>query len=220
MTSSVADILSGNEAVQRILASGATSEEGLTTAFLVTILCLLGIILAVPGVQVMLRVRTEEMEDRLEPLLATGLSRRRYYVVQAAFALCLSGTLQLVAGVVLGVVAHGAGSTVTVGDATYQALATVPATLTVVAVAVLVVGVRPKVSVASWAGVLASFGLTLLGPSFKLPGWALGISPYHHVPNTALSDATWTGLVVVGCVACALTLIGWAGFQRRDLARS
>lgn len=84
----------------------------------------------------------------------------------------------------------------------------------------MVIGARPKVSVASWIGVVASFGLTLLGPSFKLPGWALGISPYYHVPNTALADASWTGLVVVGCVACLLTLIGWTAFQRRDLARS
>lgn len=220
MTSSVADILADNTAVQAVLASGATSEADLTTSFLVTILSLLGIILAVPGVQVVLRVRTEEMEDRLEPLLATGLSRRRYYGVQAVFALCLSALLLMVAGVVLGIVAHAAGSTVTVDDAARQALATVPATLAVVGVAVMVIGARPKVSVASWVGVIASFGLTLLGPSFKLPGWALGISPYYHVPNTAASDATWTGLVVVACVACALALVGWAGFQRRDLARS
>lgn len=126
MTSSVADILEGNTAVQAILASGATSEEGLTTAFLVTILSLLGIILSVPGIQVMLRVRSEEMEDRLEPLLATGLSRRRYYAVQAVFALCLSAALQLIAGVMLGIVAHAAGSTVTVADAARQALVTVP----------------------------------------------------------------------------------------------
>lgn len=220
MTASVADILSGNGAVQKVLASGATSQDQLTTAFLVTILSLLGIILSVPGVQIMLRVRSEEMEERLEPLLATSLSRRRYYAVQALVALGLAATLQVLAGVVLGIVAHAAGSTVTVGDATVQALATVPATLAVVAVSVMVIGARPKVSVASWAGVLLSLGLTLLGPSFKLPGWALGISPYHHVPNTSLDDATWTGLAVVGCVALALSLIGWAAFQRRDLARS
>lgn len=220
MTSSVADTLAGNTAVQAILASGATSEEGLTTAFLVTILSLLGIILSVPGIQVMLRVRSEEMEDRLEPLLATGLSRRRYYAVQAVFALCLSAALQLIAGVMLGIVAHAAGSTVTVADAARQALATVPATLAVASVSVMVIGARPKVSVASWIGVVTSFGLTLLGPSFKLPGWALGISPHYHVPNTALDDASWTGLVVVGCVACLLTLVGWTAFQRRDLARS
>lgn len=219
MTASIADILAGNETVQRILAAGATSQDQLTTAFLVTILCLVGIIVSVPGVQIMLRVRTEETEDRLEPLIAAGLSRRRYYAANALLALGLAAFLQVLAGCVLGAVAHAAGSSVTFADAASQTVVTVPATLAVVAISVLVVGARPVVSVASWAGVLASFGLTLLGPSFKLPGWALGISPYHHVPNTALPDATWTGLAVVGAVALALTLAGWAAFQRRDLAR-
>lgn len=220
-TSSVGDILAGNEMVQAVLAAGATSQADLTAAFLVTILSLIGIILAVPGVQLMLKVRGEELEDRVEPLIATALTRRRYYLTNLLTAHLLGMALVGVAGALLGVVAQLTGAEVTVTDVLRQTAATLPATATVIAVAVLVVGARPAVSgIAAWAGVLASFGLTLLGPTFNLPGWALGISPFYHVPQVGSATATWTGLVVVGCVALVFTVAGWAGFQRRDLARS
>lgn len=35
----------------------------------------------------------------------------------------------------------------------------------------------------SFGCVVASFPLTLLGPTFKLPGWAPGISPFYRVPD-------------------------------------
>lgn len=51
-------------------------------------------------------------------------------------------------------------------------------TLTRRAVSVAVVGARPHVRIAAWAGVVASFALTILGPTFKLWDWILAISPF------------------------------------------
>ena len=102
-------------------------------------------------------------------------------------------------------------------DALGQGALTIPAVWAVVAVAVAVIGARPQVRLASWAGVLASFGLTMLGPSFKLPGWALGISPFYHVPHVVVDTRSWWGLLGVCAVAALLLSIGFAGFRRRDI---
>lgn len=218
-TTSIEDILASDSTVQQVLAAGAARPEDLISAFVVTVLSLVGILAAVPGVQAMLRVRSEELEDRVEPVIASAAPRVRYYVANVATGLTASALYVLLAGTVIAVIASRADIGVSVGDGLLQAVATVPAVWTVVAVAVAVVGARPVVSLAAWAGVLASFGLTLLGPSFGLDDWVLGISPFFHVPNVGTLDPAWAGLLWVTVSTLFFLAVGLAGFRRRDLAR-
>jgi len=218
MATSVTDILGSNPTVQEFLASGATTHSDLVSAFLVTILSLAGILAAIPGVQTLVKVRSEEMADRVEPIMATATSRPRYYASNTALALLAPTLYLLLAGTLVAALASTADIGVSFGDALLQAVATIPATWTVVAVSVLVVGARPIVTLAAWIGVLASFGLTLLGPTFDLPDWALGISPYWHIPNVTDADPDWTGLGWITLVTLLFLAIGFAGFRRRDLA--
>src|SRR6185312_4018057 len=74
---SITDILGSDSAVKQVLAAGATTPDDLVSAFLVTVLSLVGIIAAIPGVQIMLKLRTEELEDSVEPLMATKVHRPR-----------------------------------------------------------------------------------------------------------------------------------------------
>ena len=124
----------------------------------------------------------------------------------------------LIAGTVIAAISAGADTGVAFGDAFLQAALTVPAVWTAAAVAVFVVGARPRVSIAAWAGVLISFALTLLGPTFRLPDWALGISPFWHVPAVGPDIPDLSGLFWITAVTALLVLAGFAGFRRRDLA--
>lgn len=219
LATSITDLLASDSAAQQILAAGATDQSQLVSAFLVTILSMIGIIAAIPGVQSMLKVRSEEMEDRVEPVMATAVTRRRYFASNVGFALGASTIYVLVAGTIVAALASGADIGVTFSDVFLQALATVPAVWTVVAVSVAIIGARPAASLAVWVGVLASFGLTLLGPTFGLDDWVLGISPFWHVPNVTASTLDLTGLSWITLVTIGFLLIGFAGFRRRDLAR-
>lgn len=216
---SITDILSGDGAVKQVLAAGATTPDALVSAFLVTILSLVGIIASIPGVQIMLKLRTEEMEDRVEPVMATTVQRPRYFASSVVLALLAPAVYVLLAGLEIASLASTADIGVNFGDALLQAIATVPAVWTVVAVSVAVIGARPQVSIAAWLGVLASFVLTLLGPTFKLWDWVLAISPFWHIPNVTNSDADWWGLLWISLVTLFLLAVGFAGFRRRDLAR-
>ncbi len=218
-TTSINDILSSDIGVQQVLAAGATSQDQLISAFVVTILSLVGILASIPGVQTMLRVRSEEMADRLEPIIATAVARPRYFAANVATALTASTAYVLLAGTLIAALASRADIGVSFSDTLLQAGATVPAVWTVVGVSVAVVGARPIVSLAAWLGVLASFVLTLLGPTFGLDDWVLGISPFWHLPNVATPDPDWTGLAWITLFTLAFLAIGFAGFRRRDLAR-
>lgn len=216
---SITDILEGEGAVQKIVASGAATQDQLVSGFLVMILSLIGIIAAVPGVQILLKLHSEELEDRVEPVLATAVGRPRFYGAHVLLALGTTAVHVLLSGTILAVLAAAADIGVDLGDIVLQAAVTIPAVWAVVAVSVAVVGARPQVSIAAWAGVLVSFGLTLLGPTFDLPDWALAISPFWHVPDVTDADPALTGLLGVGLVALVLLVIGFVGFRRRDLAR-
>lgn len=220
LATSVPDLLAGNPAVSQMLASTATGPEQVFAEFLVTILSLLGIIASVSGVQTMLKVRSEELGDRVEPLLAGAVRRPSYFGANIAVALAGPTVGIAVAGAVIAVVAGTADLGVSVADVFVQSVAVIPATWTVVACAVLVVGARPQLTMLAWVGVVASFALTLLGPTFGLEDWALGLSPFWHVPHTTAGGADWSGLGWITVVTIALLAAGTVGFRRRDLARS
>ena len=215
---SIQDLLSKDSAVSAILAAGATTPEALTSAFLVTILNLVGIIAAVPGIQIMVKVRTEESADRVEPVLAGAITRTRYYAANTVLALATSTGCVLIAGTVISSLAASADIGVGFGDTMWQSVATIFAVWTVTAVSVAVIGARPHVWIAAWLGVLVAFVLTLLGPTFKLWDWVLAISPFWHVPNVTDSDIDWSGPVWISLVTVLLLAIGFTGFRRRDLA--
>lgn len=217
-TTSVKSILSTDLTVQRILAAGAATPQDLLFAFLSMILTMVGMIAAIPGVQTMLKVRTEEMEDRLEPIMATAESRLHYYASNVVSALGASTVCLLLAGTVIALLASSADIGISFGQGLLQAVATVPAVWTIVAVSVTVVGARPQVTLAAWVGVLGSFALTLLGPSFGLPDWALGISPFWHVPRTGAANPDLTGLAGITAFTVLFLVAGFVGFRRRDLA--
>ena len=217
-TTSITDILESDQAVQQFLASGAVSQDQLLSAFLVTILSLVGIIAAVPGVQVMLRVRSEEMAERVEPIMATAQSRPRYYGANVLVALLAPAVFIVLAGIMIATIASQADVGVTFGDAVLQAVATVPATWTITAIAVTVVGARPHVTLAAWIGVVASFAITLLGPTFDFPDWALGISPFWHVPDMASASPDYSGLLWISLFTVAFLAVGFGRFRHRDLA--
>lgn len=217
LASSVGDVLADNPAMAAILASGAVTVSDLTFAFLITILQLIAIIAAVMGVQMIQRVHAEEIDLRVEPLLAGSLHRSTYLASNVVVALLGSGIAMLLAGTGLGIVASASDSSVSVGEVIRQAFVTIPGAWVLVGLAVAVVGAAPRKRLVGWLGIVATFGLTILGPTFRLPDWALSISPLRHVPNVSATSPEWTGFVVLVGVVVALLAVGFVGFRRRDV---
>ncbi|MCC4250589.1 MULTISPECIES: ABC transporter permease [Microbacterium] len=215
---SIQDLLGDNPAVAQVLAAGATTSDELVSAFLLTVVSLLGILAAIPGVQVVLRMRTEEVADRAEPVLAAGVHRSTYLGSNLVVGLGLSTACVVLAGLLVAVLAAGADIGITFGDAIQQSLVSLPAVWSLVAVAAVVFAARPQVAVAAWVGVVAAFGLTILGPTFDLSDEVLAISPFWHIPVIE-EGADLTG--VFGTVAVVALLLGlsFAAFRRRDIAR-
>ncbi|CUR58754.1 conserved membrane hypothetical protein [metagenome] len=217
LASSVGDLIASNPSIGAVIASGAASPADFSFAFLVTILQIVAIIAAVMGVQVVLRIHAEEIDFRVEPLLAGSLRRTTYLASNAVIAFAGPAIGLFVAGVGMGLVAAARDDSIAMLDVVKQALVTVPATWTLVALALAAVGAAPSKRLVAWAGVVATFGLTILGPTFNLPDWALDVSPLHHVPNVTAASPDWTGLVWLFGFVVLFCVVGFVGFRRRDI---
>lgn len=73
----------------------------------------------------MLRVRAEELEDRVEPVLATAISRPRYVASQVALVFALPAAGVGLAGAIVGIFGTSADVGVCFGATFLQALAAV-----------------------------------------------------------------------------------------------
>ncbi|GGD11862.1 ABC transporter permease [Nocardioides daphniae] len=217
LATTIDDVVADNPAMASIVAAGVVRDSDFTAAYVVTILQVIAIVASVLGVQVVLRICAEELDVRVDPLLAGSLRRRTYLASNALVAFVATGLAMLVAGVSLGLVASAREESLEFGDVVLQAVVTVPGVWVLVGIALLVVGAAPRVRAVAWLGVVATFALTLLGPTFRLPDWALDISPLRHVPRVVLPAADWSGLVGLLVLVAALTVAGFVGFRRRDL---
>ncbi|MEV6863427.1 multidrug ABC transporter permease [Streptosporangium subroseum] len=216
LATSVTDLLGDNPGMAALIAGGSVTEAGLLFEFLVTILRMLGIIAAVFGVQIAMRVYAEEIDYRVEPLLAASLSRTKYLAGNAVIAFVAPAVALLISGTVIALVATEPG--ISAGDVIVQTLATVPAVWVIIALALAAVGANPRLRLVGWLGVVLTFALTILGPLFRLWDWVLGISPLWHVPNVTAISPDWSGLGGVTTLALVLTAAAFAGFRRRDVS--
>lgn len=187
--------------------------------YLSATLGILGLVAAAYAVQAVLRVRAEETDQRAEPVLATGVSRGRWAGAHVLVAALGSAWLLLVAGLVMGLV-HG----LRVSDVPGQlesvlggAVAQVPAVWVLGGLAALLLGVLPRLVLLGWAALAACLLLGQIGELLSLPGWALDLSPFRHVPQLPVSAAPLLPLVVLLVVALVLGAGGFAGLRRRDV---
>ena len=178
----------------------------------------LGETISAYAILAVLRLRTEEVELRAEPLLATSVSRLRWVASHLVFA-CAGPAIALVAaGVAIGLI-YGI-STGHVGRELPRLLATTIATLPAVwvmaAIALALCGLLPRLApFMSWA-TLAVFLILELGWELRqISQSVFDISPFAHVHWAA--RVTPANLIALLGVAAMLTVLGLIGFRMRDI---
>ena len=192
--------------------------EALTDAFMSTELGFVAVILSVYGIQVVLRLRSEESELRAESVLATGVSR--YAWAWSHIVIALLGTTAIIAAAGL---AAGLSYSAQTGHADdfarvlLAALVRLPAVWVLAAIAAAAFGLAPRATVIGWTALVAFLLLGELGPLFELPQSVMNVSPYAHVPRLPGGDFSTTPLIWLGLLTAGLIAAGLAGLRRRDI---
>jgi len=219
LTTAIEDLIGDNEQIrQAIERMGGTGQ--MAVLFVAGILPIIAVIAVLYGVGAMLRTRTEETESRLEPLLATPVSRWRWLGSHLLMALGGSALLVILGGGAVAAVASASvpEETLTFLDAFKGALIQIPATWLIVAITAALVGIAPRLAGLGWAAAGVVLALTWLGPALGLPDAALKISPFEHLPKVPGHAVTALPLLIISAGVVALIAIAGIGLRRRDIA--
>ena len=176
------ELIGDNEQAKQIIERmGGTGQ--LSVLYVAAILPIIGVIAVLYGVAAMLRTRTEEIEGRLEPLLATSGEPLALAWQSPVDGVGRSALLVILGG---GTIAAVASATVPGGalgfwEAFQGALIQIPATWLIIAISAALVGVAPRFTGFGWAAASRwpSRGWGRLG----LPDAALKISPFENLPR-------------------------------------
>lgn len=215
------DLLRGNgkmiEIMQDMGGAGAVSNT------LIAVMAgLAGLLGGVVVISAAVRMSGEETTGRSGAVLATAVSRARWFGGQLAWSLGGVAVALLAGGVTAGL-AYGAKTTdVSFGVGFGRALAAFmvqfPAVAVMAGVATLIFALFPSFAAVAWGALTLALLLGQLGPLLKLPRTVMGISPYAHTPLVPSQPVDWGS--VAGLVGAALVLLGLSFllFRRRDLA--
>src|SRR5690606_7825988 len=140
---------------------------------------------------------TEEDNGRLEPLLATAVSRPKWLLSHGLCALAGVIILSIVAGLSAGL-AYWLTADVAFAEVpriAMAALVQIPAILTLGALAVALFGLLPRwVSVLSWSAFVLCLVLNYFGALLKLPDWILKLTPFAHTPPAPAASVSMAPL--------------------------
>lgn len=214
----VVDLLETDEDYRRTLEELGIDLSSPLEGFVSLLAVSLALAFALQAVWRVGALRIEEGSGRLDHLLVRPLHRSTWLATGAGLTVLGGALTALAAG--LGI---WAGSTLTsaglsVGQAIWPLLATVPVVVLFAGLAVLVLGAAPRLTVGvPLAVAVVAYLLDLVGPLLDLPGAVLGLSPFRWLPrppDDAFAPGSAGVLVLLGVAAAAL---GTLLLARRDI---
>jgi ABC-2 type transport system permease protein len=221
ISQSLADVIGNNPRLADLFERMGGSSA-LVDAFSASMLSVLAMVAGAFAIQATLVLRTEESTGRAEVVLATQVTRLRWWGSHIGYAVGGPVVLMMVGGLSMGL-AHG----LDIGDVPGQvtslmgaALAQLPAIWVVGGLAGVLFGWLPRWTVWAWAALIWFALIGQLGSLLHLAGWVLDLSPFSHVPNLPGAEfdvAAAFELVALSALAAVLAAVSAVGIRRRDI---
>lgn len=190
----------------------------ITEAFLASAATIVALLATGFAISAVLRLNGEEVQGRVESLLAAPVSRVSW--ASSHLLVALAG-LVLVTG--LGGIGLGVGAAASTGDGELVGqmvgamLAFVPAIAVLATFAFLLWAQLPRFAMLAWAALAWTVVVGVFGEVFKIPQWARYTSPIEHVPAMPAAGFDAAPLLILAGIAVVLALAGFVAIRRRDV---
>lgn len=196
----------------------AVEGFSLTEQFLAMLMSIIAIFCTIPAVLMILKLRGEEKNNRIEHLLARSVSRTR---IMGSY-LSISFIVGFVALLFSAIGLWSAGAAVMDDPIAFStvfngAMVYLPAMWMMMAVAVLLIGIVPQGVGLTWLYLGYSFFVVYLGGLLQFPQWMAKLSPYGNIPKIPTETIDFTKIFGLTAIALMLMLIGFMGYNRRDI---
>lgn len=196
----------------------ASSNFSMTEQFIGLLLAIMALIFSIPTVFAVLKLKGEEHKNRTEHFYSRAVSRNRVLGSYLLVAVIESVVLQLLVGLGLWIAGmmtmEGSLSLVAI---IRSALLYLPAIWLVVGLAVILVGIYPKISNALWLYVAFCFIVIYLGGLLELPEWLMNLSVFQHIQQYPADNLQWSTLMIILMISLSCTIIGFISYNKRDI---
>lgn len=208
----------GNSAVADVMRRMGGSSV-LRDAFYMAMLGILATIVALAGVVLLNRLRTEEAAGRAEVMLSTDTSRPAFAWSHLAWALGLPSVLLVLVGVLLPTAQlTREGDVAIVGKLVGAALVLLPGVWLTIGLAIFLIGVAPRAFGVAWALLAWTVFCTWIAALFEdLPTWLVKLQPWGHLPHLPADPMSWPPVLIVSGLSIVLVVLGMWGYRRRDI---
>ena len=161
----------------------------------------------------------DEVTHRLETLFALPYGRARWLQGRTAVAFAAVALCALAAGLGVGIGAGVTGAHLSMAQALEAGVNVLPTEALFLGAGLLLFALTPRYGVGlGYALVIVAFVLELFGALLSLPGWALDLSPFHHVAPAPAKPIAVTSALVMGTIGVSAAAAAIALFRQRDLA--
>ncbi|WP_026690247.1 ABC transporter permease [Alteribacter aurantiacus] len=206
-----------NEMMREMLAPD--SDISMTEQYLTMLMAVISMICTIPPLMMMLKLKGEEKKQRLDHLLTRVVSRNRLMSSYFTLAILSGVIMPFLALVGLWSAAAGVMEEPLAFSVLFDALVVyVPAIFILIGLGAFFIGLFPKWTGVVWGYLGYSFFVVYLGAILQLPEWLGQLSPFGHVPQVPVEDMNVFALVILFMVALVLSVGGFIGYRRRDLA--
>ena len=211
------DAVASNPEIETSLKKVGSGSGSVLEVFLGVMAALIGLLVAGAAVQTVIRLRQEEAATNADTVLATPVSRLRWYLSFVVVAVVASAVILLLAGAVMGGALSGIDKRLA-GEGIALAIAQLPAVGVYMAVTAFVFGVFPRATTAvGWVAFGVGVLLGEFGALLGLPDWVKQIAPTAHTPTVPLGSADWSGTWTMAAITIVLVAAGAWAFTRRGI---
>jgi ABC-2 type transport system permease protein len=205
-----------NEILKRMI--DPASGISLTEQFLSMLMSVISMITCIPPLIFLLRLKSEEKNDRIDILLSKPISRLRLAGSYFCLSLLSSVVMQLLAVSGLwGAAVSVMDDPIPYGRILGAGIVYLPAVWLMTGAAVLLLGYLPRLTGLLWIMLGYSFVIVYLGSLLRFPQWLERLSPFGYVPSLPAEEFNLGPLLLLIGAAAVFAFAGFRGYRNRDL---
>ncbi len=204
--------IESSELMQKIVAQSGGNV--LLDNYVAMIFVIMAMVTSVPVILAVLKIHAEEKRGRLEQIFARSVPRPKLYGAFLVVAVAESIALQFLLAAGLWATAEGE---LLLGELLKPAFVYLPAIWLMAGIAVLLVGILPKLTALIWAVFAYSFLILYMGRAMDLPEWTVKITPFGNVPQLPVQEFRLYPLLMMTALAILLSVVGIRRYSERDI---
>ncbi len=210
--SSINDFVEGNEMMQNVI--GASGTNTLLDSYVAMIFIIMSMIASVPIVQTAMKIHSEEKRGRMEQIFGRSVPRLKMYGSFIIIAVLESIVMEILLAMGLGIASFGE---LDIPMLLKAGICYLPALWFMAGVAILLVGVLPKLTSLIWALFGYAFIVMYIGRIMNLPEWMGKTTPFGNIPQMPIQEFDVVPLVILTLLAVLLASIGLWKYKSRDI---